>query len=275
MIEALVRDSRVLVCVGPGGVGKTTIAAAVAAQSARRGKRTLVCTIDPAPRLADALGTGGLGPEPKLLPPEAARFARDTDAQALAASGPVEFETELDAGSGRRWILVRKSALDRNDGSRVVVSVLTDETGLRNRAAWFEDNSGTVLLRSVDFDPANRAPLMYDSTLITPPAFHVATGEHRLLFQAIQGESISLWTAGAIGAGTSQRWRASGSSMRLMASFSSTRPLPWTASQAMTGTPSSPSSSAASTFIPASAAMSIMLRAMMTGRPRSRIWWTR
>jgi anion-transporting ArsA/GET3 family ATPase len=73
LIEALVRDSRVLVCVGPGGVGKTTIAAAMAALSARHGKRTLVCTIDPAPRLADALGTGGLGSEPKALPPEACR----------------------------------------------------------------------------------------------------------------------------------------------------------------------------------------------------------
>ena len=73
MIQALVNDNRVLVCVGPGGVGKTTIAAAVAALSARRGKRTLVCTIDPAPRLADALGTGGLGAEPKPLPPDACR----------------------------------------------------------------------------------------------------------------------------------------------------------------------------------------------------------
>jgi len=73
MIQALVNDNRVLVCVGPGGVGKTTIAAAVAALAARRGKRTLVCTIDPAPRLADALGTGGLGAEPKLLPPDACR----------------------------------------------------------------------------------------------------------------------------------------------------------------------------------------------------------
>ena len=73
MIEALVRDNRVLVCVGPGGVGKTTIAAAAGALAARRGKRTLVCTIDPAPRLADALGTGGLGAEPQPLPPEACR----------------------------------------------------------------------------------------------------------------------------------------------------------------------------------------------------------
>jgi len=73
MIQALVNDNRVLVCVGPGGVGKTTIAAAVAALSARRGKRTLVCTIDPAPRLADALGTGGLGSEPTPLSPDACR----------------------------------------------------------------------------------------------------------------------------------------------------------------------------------------------------------
>jgi anion-transporting ArsA/GET3 family ATPase len=73
LIEALVRDNRVLVCVGPGGVGKTTIAAAVGALAARRGKRTLVCTIDPAPRLADALGTGGLGAEPQVLSADARR----------------------------------------------------------------------------------------------------------------------------------------------------------------------------------------------------------
>jgi anion-transporting ArsA/GET3 family ATPase len=73
LIEALVREDRVLVCVGPGGVGKTTIAAAVGALAARRGKRTLVCTIDPAPRLADALGTDGLGSEPKALSADARR----------------------------------------------------------------------------------------------------------------------------------------------------------------------------------------------------------
>ncbi|HEY4188686.1 MAG TPA: ArsA-related P-loop ATPase [Polyangia bacterium] len=47
---------RIVVCVGPGGVGKTTTAAALAARAARAGRRTLVTTIDPAPRLADALG---------------------------------------------------------------------------------------------------------------------------------------------------------------------------------------------------------------------------
>ncbi|HTB59321.1 MAG TPA: ArsA-related P-loop ATPase [Polyangia bacterium] len=74
MIRALVEQKRILVCVGPGGVGKTTTAAALGATAARLGRKTLVCTIDPAPRLADALGVSGLGPEPRLVPAEACRM---------------------------------------------------------------------------------------------------------------------------------------------------------------------------------------------------------
>jgi anion-transporting ArsA/GET3 family ATPase len=54
-------DKRLAVCVGPGGVGKTTIAAALALREASRGRRVLVLTIDPARRLAQALGLEGLG----------------------------------------------------------------------------------------------------------------------------------------------------------------------------------------------------------------------
>jgi anion-transporting ArsA/GET3 family ATPase len=93
LIEALVDGNRVVVCVGPGGVGKTTIAAAAGAFAARRGKRTLVCTIDPAPRLADALGTGGLGPEPKPLPPAACR-ALGIDEAAGGRLHAVRIDTE-------------------------------------------------------------------------------------------------------------------------------------------------------------------------------------
>jgi anion-transporting ArsA/GET3 family ATPase len=52
-------DRPVLVVVGGGGVGKTTLAAALALQSAREGARTLVMTFDPSLRLRDALGVGG------------------------------------------------------------------------------------------------------------------------------------------------------------------------------------------------------------------------
>lgn len=56
-----VSQSDVVVCVGAGGVGKTTIAATVALCAAASGKSSLVCTIDPAKRLANALGLGELG----------------------------------------------------------------------------------------------------------------------------------------------------------------------------------------------------------------------
>ena len=63
-------DCRVLVTVGTGGVGKTTIAAVLGLEAARAGKRALVMTIDPARRLADALGTGPLGHEAREVPRE-------------------------------------------------------------------------------------------------------------------------------------------------------------------------------------------------------------
>jgi anion-transporting ArsA/GET3 family ATPase len=47
---------RLLVCLGPGGVGKTTVSAALALGAAMAGRRVDVMTVDPAPRLLDALG---------------------------------------------------------------------------------------------------------------------------------------------------------------------------------------------------------------------------
>jgi anion-transporting ArsA/GET3 family ATPase len=67
-LGAILEGRRIAVCVGTGGVGKTTVAAALAAEGARRGRRTLVLTIDPARRLADALGVGEIGNEPVALP---------------------------------------------------------------------------------------------------------------------------------------------------------------------------------------------------------------
>lgn len=56
--------TRVMVCTGAGGVGKTTTAAAVALRAAELGRETVVLTIDPARRLAQALGIDDLSNEP-------------------------------------------------------------------------------------------------------------------------------------------------------------------------------------------------------------------
>jgi anion-transporting ArsA/GET3 family ATPase len=58
------RAKRVCICVGAGGVGKTTTSAAVALGLAARGQKVAVVTIDPAERLATALGLGELSGEP-------------------------------------------------------------------------------------------------------------------------------------------------------------------------------------------------------------------
>jgi anion-transporting ArsA/GET3 family ATPase len=62
-LDPLIREKRVIVCCGAGGVGKTTTAAAIGMASAVHGRRTLVLTIDPARRLAEAMGiASAMGP---------------------------------------------------------------------------------------------------------------------------------------------------------------------------------------------------------------------
>ena len=63
-LTAAVRDAAIIVCAGSGGVGKTTTSAAIALEGARLGRRACVVTIDPAKRLADALGLDQLTNKP-------------------------------------------------------------------------------------------------------------------------------------------------------------------------------------------------------------------
>ncbi|MDQ1412441.1 MAG: hypothetical protein QOE07_1029 [Acidimicrobiaceae bacterium] len=63
-LRELIEERTIVVCCGSGGVGKTTAAGALAVEGARLGRRTCVVTIDPAKRLADALGLESLTNEP-------------------------------------------------------------------------------------------------------------------------------------------------------------------------------------------------------------------
>lgn len=72
--ERILEKSSIIICCGSGGVGKTTTAAAIGIAAARKGRRVVVVTIDPAKRLADALGLSTeLGNEPHQIvsPPTA------------------------------------------------------------------------------------------------------------------------------------------------------------------------------------------------------------
>ncbi len=82
-LSQLVSESGVIVCCGSGGVGKTTTAAVIAIEAARTGRRAVVVTIDPAKRLADALGLAGLTNTPSKIdgdwPGELSALMLDTE----------------------------------------------------------------------------------------------------------------------------------------------------------------------------------------------------
>ncbi len=83
-LSALIRDRRVIICCGAGGVGKTTTATALALAAARGGRKVLALTIDPSKRLAETLGVERNLREPVSLSPE--RLA----AAGIAAPGGLE-----------------------------------------------------------------------------------------------------------------------------------------------------------------------------------------
>ena len=82
-VAEILEGKRVCVCCGSGGVGKTTTSAAIALGMAARGAKVAVVTIDPANRLANALGLEQLGNEPR-------RVSRDR-----LAVGPIDVKGEL------------------------------------------------------------------------------------------------------------------------------------------------------------------------------------
>ncbi|MBC7678142.1 MAG: ArsA family ATPase [Pseudorhodobacter sp.] len=66
-IDHVLDTAKIVVCCGSGGVGKTTTAAALALRAAERGRRTVVLTIDPARRLAQATGLTELDNTPRAV----------------------------------------------------------------------------------------------------------------------------------------------------------------------------------------------------------------
>ena len=68
-VADLITDKRIVICGGSGGVGKTTISAAIAMGAAAAGRKVAVVTIDPARRLANSLGLDDLGNEPAPVNP--------------------------------------------------------------------------------------------------------------------------------------------------------------------------------------------------------------
>ena len=69
-VDRLLDDprTRIIVCCGSGGVGKTTTAAALGLRAAERGRHVVVLTVDPARRLAQSMGLTSLDNTPRPVP---------------------------------------------------------------------------------------------------------------------------------------------------------------------------------------------------------------
>ncbi|MCU4185818.1 AAA family ATPase [Acidiferrimicrobium sp. IK] len=116
-IDSLLASKEIAIACGSGGVGKTTTAAAAAAMAAvHHGGKVLVVTVDPAKRLANALGLSGFGNSEKRVP-----------ASAFAAAG-VQPRGELWAAmldTKQSWdALVRRHAPDADTRDRILENPL-------------------------------------------------------------------------------------------------------------------------------------------------------
>ena len=117
-VDDLLAAHEVVVCCGPGGVGKTTTAAALATAAAvHLGGRVLVLTVDPARRLATALGLAAIGNEATLIEPAllAASTTRRGGPRGELYAAMLDTKASWDD-------LVRRHAPDRATAQRILAN---------------------------------------------------------------------------------------------------------------------------------------------------------
>ncbi|HEV7524196.1 MAG TPA: ArsA-related P-loop ATPase [Acidimicrobiia bacterium] len=156
-IDELVDDRRVVICCGSGGVGKTTTAAVLALEGARRGRSACVVTIDPARRLADALGIQHLTNDPTEI--DRKLWADDT-----VAPGGRLFAMMLDTKSTFD-VLVSRNASSPQQAQRIL-----DNTFYRNVSGALGGTQEYMAMEKLHelYDEGNFDLIVVD----TPPTRH-------------------------------------------------------------------------------------------------------
>jgi anion-transporting ArsA/GET3 family ATPase len=111
-IDQLIDDrrTRIVVCCGSGGVGKTTIAAAIGLRAAERGRHVVVLTVDPARRLAQSMGLTVLDNTPRLV--DGVRGADDEGGDAASAGAGAGAGGASAGGSMHAMMLDMKRTFD-------------------------------------------------------------------------------------------------------------------------------------------------------------------
>lgn len=131
-VGRLLREKRIVVCCGAGGVGKTTSAAALALAAARAGRKVLVLTIDPSRRLAETLGVAQNPPSPVPLPAERAAAA------GIAAPGSLDawlLDPKLVADDAVRRLIPEPAEAERLLENRIYQQVSAMVAGMHEYTA--------------------------------------------------------------------------------------------------------------------------------------------
>jgi anion-transporting ArsA/GET3 family ATPase len=188
----VLQERRILVCVGSGGVGKTTTAAALSLAAARRGKRTLVLTIDPARRLANSLGLESLGHQVQQVDPALVRRGAPSDRGELWAM-------MLDQKQAFDEVVARHAkdpqAMRRILANPVYAQISSTLSGAQEYAAMAKlhdfDRTGEWDLIVVDTPPTSHALDFLDAPLKLSEAIDSPAIEW---FRKLQGEGGSRWS---------------------------------------------------------------------------------
>src|ERR1051325_10421291 len=187
-------ERRILVCVGSGGVGKTTTAAALALAAARRGKRTLVLTIDPERRLANALGLASLGHQVQQVDPALVQRGAPSPLGQLWAM-------MLDQKQAFDEVVARHArdpaAVQRILANPVYAQISGSLSGAQEYAAMAKlhdfDRTGDWELIVVDTPPTSHALDFLDAPMKLSEAIDSPAIEW---FRKLQGDSGSRWSLG-------------------------------------------------------------------------------
>jgi anion-transporting ArsA/GET3 family ATPase len=155
--QRMLREARLIVTAGTGGVGKTTTAAALALQGALAGRRTAVLTIDPARRLANALGLDAFTGRAQKVP--TALF------NAAGLSPPAELSAMMLDMRATADEMVRRYAPNAEAAARIVSNPYYQafSTSLAGTQEYMAVEQVADLLASGEFDLV---------VLDTPPATH-------------------------------------------------------------------------------------------------------
>ena len=172
----VVKSSSVIVCMGPGGVGKTTSAAALGIGAAQLGLRVVVLTVDPAKRLAEAMGLSDSETDDKSQPDGAPSDNRSE--RGLGSSGGLGNDPRQIPGSwrGELWgvMLDPQATFDsliadhaRSDKQRRTILANRLYRNLTTTLTGTNEYMAAERLRSLHLD--DRFDLV---VLDTPPAHH-------------------------------------------------------------------------------------------------------